>query len=143
MRYLLDTNVLSEFKRPTPNAMVLSWLSAANEEELYISVVSLGELRQGVEQLADGRRKTELDRWLRDELPGRFEGRVLEVNAAVADVWGELSAKVKRQGLSVGVVDRYLAAAARVHAMAIVTRNTKDFRALDVNLVNPWHEEVL
>jgi predicted nucleic acid-binding protein len=138
MRYLLDTNVLSEFKRSRPDPLAVDWIEAASEESLFISVLTLGELRQGAEQLPAGQRKRELDWWLKDELPSRFEGRVLEVTTEIAEVWGRLSAEVKRRGLSIGVVDRYLAATANFHTLTVVTRNTKDFQPLGVTLLNPW-----
>lgn len=138
MKYLLDTNVLSEFKAPKPDPQVRSWLQTVNEDDTFLSVISLGELREGAARLSSGRRKTELEDWLRDELPMRFAGRILDVTCAIADSWGVLNADAKCRGIGVSVTDAYLAATARVHALTLVTRNTRDFRSLDLKLLNPW-----
>jgi predicted nucleic acid-binding protein len=136
--YLLDTNVLSEFQRPRPDDNVLSWLEAVDEDGVYISVVSLGELRRGVALLAPGRRGTELDAWLREHLRPRFEGRILDITPSVAEAWGELMAQSKRIGVGLHVVDAFLAASAQVHSLNLVTRNIKDFEAFDLEITNPW-----
>lgn len=138
MKYLLDTNVLSEFKAPKPDPQVRSWLQMVDEDDTYLSVISLGELREGVARLGSGRRRTELEGWLRDELPARFAGRVLDVTSAIADLWGVLNADAKRRGINVSVTDAYIAATTRVHELTLVTRNTRDFHSLNVKLLNPW-----
>ncbi|HMK89743.1 MAG TPA: type II toxin-antitoxin system VapC family toxin [Methylocystis sp.] len=140
MKYLLDTNVLSEFRRLDPDANLTAWLRAADEQGLHVSVATLGELRAGVACLERGRRKANLDEWLRRDLPLRFRGRILDITMAIADLWGVLSAEAKRRGVGVGAVDKYLAATAIVHDMTLVTRNTKDFEAFDLSVLNPWKD---
>lgn len=138
MSFLLDTNVLSEFKRPRPDGNVFAWANAVNEDETFISVVSIAELRRGVALLAPGRRKMELDEWLREDLRRRFEGRIIDVTPAIAEAWGELMAKAKRCGVGVGLIDAFLAASASVHSLTLVTRNMEDFKVFDLDLTNPW-----
>jgi len=138
MKYLLDTNILSEFRRPLPAESVMAWLLAADEDSLFVSSVTFGEIRQGVAQLPAGRRRQELEAWLHDDLPARFDGRILDVTRIVAEASGEMSAEAKRQGVGFHVVDAYLAATALVHEMTLVTRNTKDFKAFNLDLLDPW-----
>ncbi len=136
--YLLDTNVLSEFKRPRPDANLYAWVDAVNEEKTFVSVISLAEMRFGVSLMPPSRRKTELDQWLADYVPRRFERRVLDVTPSIANAWGELLAQAKRRGLGLGVSDGYIAATAKFYGMAVVTRNVKDFQSLGLDVVNPW-----
>jgi len=135
--FLLDTCLLSEVWKPSPNRGVITWLEGSTEEELLLSALTLGELRKGIAVLPEGRRKAGL---LRDyvRLRGRFEGRVLPVTDLVGERWGELSAEARRAGKHLHVVDGLLAATALVHGLTLVTRNVGDFAALPVPLENPW-----
>jgi predicted nucleic acid-binding protein len=136
--FLLDTNVVSEWVKPRPNAGVAAWLAEADEDRVFISVVTLAELRHGIERLAPGRRRTRLDAWLRDELPPRFEGRVLSVDGAVAEAWGRLVARREAAGHPIGVMDAFIAATAEIHKLTLVTRNLADFKSSIRSAVNPW-----
>lgn len=138
MNYLLDTNVLSEFKRPRPDENVVEWARNVDEDRTYISAVTFGELRRGVALLAEGRRKTELDVWIRHDLRNRFDDHILDVTPTIAEAWGELMAKARIRGIGLHPIDAFFAATARVHELALVTRNMKDFSTLDIDLVNPW-----
>jgi hypothetical protein len=136
--FLLDTNVVSEWVKPQPNAGVIAWLAEVDEDRVFLSVVTLAEIRHGIERLpAVGRRKR-LDTWLRDELPLRFEGRVLSVDEAVAYSWGKVVASREATGRPIGVMDAFIAATANVHALKLVTRNASDFRAAVKEIINPW-----
>jgi predicted nucleic acid-binding protein len=135
--FLLDTNVISEWVRPRPDPRVVAWLAGLDEDRAFLSVVTLGELRQGVERLASGRRRARLDAWLRDELTARFEDRVLPIDAAVADKWGTILASRDRAGRPIAAVDGFLAATASIHGLTLVTRNAADF-AGSVDVFNPW-----
>lgn len=135
MSYLLDTNVVSEVVRPRPAASVLSWLESVPESALHLSVLSVGELRHGVERLPGGRRKEKLRLWLEQDLRDWFEERLLPVSAAVADRWGRLQAESKR---AVPAIDSLLAATALVHDLRLVTRNVADFGFAGLAVVNPW-----
>lgn len=135
MSYLLDTNVISELVRPKPAKAVLVWFDNIPSEALHISVLTLGEIRRGVENLPDGARREKLRLWLEHDLAGWFDTRILPVDMAVADRWGRLLALV---GRPVPSIDSLLAATALHHELRIVTRNQKDFDYPGLEVVNPW-----
>ena len=135
MSYLLDTNVVSELVRRRPSFPVVSWLETIPGTALHLSVITLGEIRHGVEALHDGAKKERLRLWLEQELPAWFEDRLLPVSTSVADRWGRLLAEV---GRSIPAVDSLLAATALHHELRLVTRNVKDFRFPGLEVVNPW-----
>ena len=139
--FLLDTNVLSEWVKPRPNLGVVAWLAEADEDRIFISVITLAELRFGVDQLAPGRRRTRLDTWLREELTGRFEDRILPIDGPVADACGMLLARGEARGRPIATMDAFIAATTMVHRLALVTRNTGDFETLVDTVVNPWAGE--
>ena len=139
--FLLDTNVLSEFKRRgEPDAHVRSWLRATDPDLLWASVVSFGEIRKGIERLAVGQRRTELEQWVERDLDQWFEERLLPVTKAVAERWGVLSARALDKGTPLPNIDGLIAATALEHDLTLVTRNVKDFVGLEVTIVNPWEE---
>ena len=140
MNYLLDTNVLSEVRRPAPERRVLEWLDSVDEDRVHLSVISIAEIARGVQLLADGRRKTDLAHWLEFQLVERFESRLLPVDTATALLWGELLAFAKGAGIGLAVMDGWIAATARRHDLTVVTRNIKDFADLGLQLLNPWEE---
>ncbi len=135
MSYLLDTNVLSELRRRKPNASVLKWFSNRRSETLFLSVLTLGEIRKGLESVSDSERRLKLLDWLEIELPAFFTGRILSVDIPVADRWGWLQAEV---GRPVPAVDSLLAATAIHHELRLVTRNEKDFAYPGLEIINPW-----
>jgi predicted nucleic acid-binding protein len=141
MTFLLDTNLVSEWTKPLPNRGVMSWLNDVDEDRVFLSVVSLAELRSGVASLAAGRRREQLDVWLSVELPQRFEGRLLTIDAAIADQWGRVTAMAKAAGRPIHTMDAFLAATALVHDFVVVTRNTSDFEAAKVGVVSPWTDD--
>jgi toxin FitB len=136
--FLLDTNGVSEWVKPMPDPGLVNWLAAVDEDRIYLSVVTLAELRHGVERLADGRRRARLEVWLDQELAERFVGRVLVVNGAIADAWGRLVARAEAAGHRLSVMDGFIAATAQIHDLTLVTRNVKDFTASGVAVQNPW-----
>jgi toxin FitB len=138
VRYLLDTNVVSEWVKPDPSTSVVAWLEGVDEEEVFISVVSFAELSRGVELLPPGRRRRRLERWLAHELVERFEDRLLGVDLSVAHVWGRMTAAAARAGRPLGSMDAFIAATAGAHGMTLATRNVRDFMALGIGLFNPW-----
>lgn len=135
MSYLVDTNVLSELRRRDPDASVVRWLADRPATVLYLSVLTLGELRRGIEGLAEGDRKRRLLDWLEIELPAYFAGRILPVDATVADRWGRLLAQA---GRPLPAIDSLLAATAMAHGLTLVTRNIKDFRHPGLTVLDPW-----
>jgi predicted nucleic acid-binding protein len=140
VNYLLDTNVVSEWAKPRPNPNVVAWLADANEDEIYISVCTLAELRFGIARMPKGRRRDRLDVWLRGDLPARFEGRIIPIDIPIADAWGALQARARKIGRSIDVMDGFLAATAEAYGMTVVTRDTRDFEAVSTSLLNPWND---
>ncbi len=138
MTFLLDTNLISEWTEPKPDMGVIEWLAEADEDRLFISIATLAELRFGVERLPAGARRKRLDAWLSDELPARFEGRVLAIDSEIAHTWGQLMARAQAAGRTVGAMDGFIAATAACHDLTLVTRNIGDFEGLGVRLENPW-----
>jgi len=136
--FLLDTNVVSELAKPQPNAGVVRWLDEADEDSLFVSVITLAELRFGVQRLAPGARRNRLDAWIREELAGRFEGRILAVDEGVAEMWGQLLASSEARGRRMNLMDCFLAATAKVRRLILVTRNKEDFSPFTGELLNPW-----
>lgn len=138
MNFLLDTNVVSEWVKPQPNTGVSQWLAEADEDRIFISVITLTELRHGVERLPVGARRKQLEAWLAEDLLARFQGRLLAVDAGVADACGRLIARSESKGRPLGAMDALIAATAECHALSLVTRNVSDFEALGLKLINPW-----
>ena len=138
MNFLLDTNVLSEVQRPAPEVKVLGWLDAIDEDRAYVSVASIAELRRGIALMDDGRRRDALAIWLANDLPARFAERILPIDRAVAERWGDLLAQSRRSGVALSVMDGFFAATALANDLTLVTRNVKDFASFGVPLFNPW-----
>lgn len=136
--YLLDTNCISEAVRAQPEPRVMSWLEAVDEALLYLSVLTLGEIRKGVASLPQSRRRTLLESWLNSELRARFSSRILPVDLAIADRWGLLSATAKNEGRALSTIDGLLAATAIQHSLTIVSRNDSDFAGMPIQVFNPW-----
>jgi toxin FitB len=136
--FLLDTNCISEVVRLTPDPRVMAWIEAVEESLLYLSVLTMGEIRKGLAVLPQGKRRSRLETWLEVELHARFSGRILSIDAAVADRWGLLAASAKTKGNLLSTIDGLLAATAIHHNLTIVSRNVGDFRNTQVPVVNPW-----
>ena len=135
MSYLLDTNVLSELRRKSPDETVVEWVARRPSSTLYLSVLTLGELRKGIEGVADSKRRMSLNDWLESDLPAFFVGRILPVDAQVAERWGRL---VATAGRPLPAIDSLLGATAAQHGLSIVTRNGKDFADMGLDIINPW-----
>ena len=137
MSFLLDTNAVSEWVKPRPNPGLIGWMESADEDRIFISVVSLAEIRYGVERMAVGRRRNRLEDWLQHELPLRFEARILPVDTKVADAWGKTVSRSEAAGRPISAMDAFLAATAEIHRLTLVTRNVSDF-PLFKEVLNPW-----
>lgn len=138
MSFLLDTNVVSEWVKPRPNASVVSWLAQVDEDEVFISVCTLAELRFGIASMPRGGRREHLDSWLRNDLTVRFDGRIVPIDMAIADAWGSIHARGKSVGRTIDVMDGLIAATAEVYDLTIATRDIRDFQATGVSLHDPW-----
>jgi predicted nucleic acid-binding protein len=136
VNYLVDTNVFSELVKAKPDEQVLQWLRQ-HEAELYVSSISIGELKRGIEGLTAGKRKTALQSWLK-ELCHRMEGRILSFNTSTAHFWGQLAARADKRGTTLPSIDSQLAATALRHDLTMVTRNVADFKRTGVKVLNPF-----
>ncbi|MGA3257663.1 MAG: type II toxin-antitoxin system VapC family toxin [Bryobacteraceae bacterium] len=136
--FLLDTNVVSELVKPKPDDRVRRWIEETNESILFLSVLTLGEIRNGVQRLRSGRRRGRLESWLQVDLPSRFQDRILPIDSAIADRWGRVSAIAAAKGKPVPVIDGLLAATAIHHNLTLVTRNSSDVSGTGVPTLNPW-----
>jgi predicted nucleic acid-binding protein len=136
--FLLDTNVLSELIKSKPDAKVVQWIEGTDESVLFLSVLTLGEIRNGIARLRSGSRRGRLESWLQVDLPGRFQDRILPVDEAIADRWGAISAMSAAKGKPLPVIDGLLAATALHHDLMLVTRNGSDVAATGVAILNPW-----
>lgn len=136
--FLVDTNCISELVRAKPHPRVIEWFEAADEGLLYLSVLTLGEIRKGIAALPQTKRRTGLETWLEVDLHARFAGRLLPIDEPVANRWGLLAAHAKRKGKPCAVIDGLLAATAQHHNLTIVTRNVGDFAEVQVPVLNPW-----
>lgn len=136
--FLLDTNCISELVRVKPDRRVMEWMDAADESLLYLSVLTLGEIRKGLASLAQGKRRTRLETWLELELRARFARRILPIDAPVADRWGLLAAQARLKGATLPVIDGLLAATALHYNLTVVSRNAADFASTQTPVLNPW-----
>jgi predicted nucleic acid-binding protein len=133
--YLIDTNIISELRRKDANPGVISWFAARPATTLYVSVLTLGEIRKGIEALPNSKRRLVLRDWLEVDLPAFFTGRILLVDEAVVDRWGRLLARIKR---TAPAIDSLIAATALQHGLTLVTRNETDFKFPELDVINPW-----
>jgi|SRR5215472_7169946 predicted nucleic acid-binding protein len=138
MSFLLDTNLISEWMKPRPNPGVVAWLADVDEDRTFLSVITLTELRYGIERMESSKRRKRLDEWLEEELPLRFEGRVIAIDPVVADACGKIVARSETAGRRMQAMDAFIAATAEVHRLTVVTRNTSDFETVVKNVLNPW-----
>ena len=135
--FLLDTNIIWELIKPKPEAKLTEWVESADEDLLYLSVLTVGEIRRGIVAMEQGKRRAALQSWLETDLEPRFSGRVLPIDEATADRWGAITGGVA-QGITVPVVDGLIAATALQHNLTLVTRNTKNLAGTNVPAFNPW-----
>jgi predicted nucleic acid-binding protein len=135
VKYLIDTCVLSELRKKIPNQGVIDWFAARSVSTLYLSVLSLGELRKGITALEEVKRRETLLNWLESDLPLFFSGRILSIDTDIANRWGDLLAAAKRP---MPAIDSLIVATASLHGMSVVTRNQRDFEGFGVEVINPW-----
>ncbi len=138
MSFLFDTNVVSEWRKPRPNPGVVDWLIQVDESQTFLSVVTITELRYGIERMASGRRRRRLDQWLQEELLPRFDGRIIPVDVAIADACGRLIARSEAVGRPIEPRDAFIAATAQAYGLTLVTRNVSDFQPTIKTIVTPW-----
>jgi predicted nucleic acid-binding protein len=138
--FLLDTHVISELVKPRPEANVTAWIESTDESLLYLSVVTLGEIRRWIAVLPQSRRRAILEAWLDKDLRARFEDRILDIDREVADRWGLLTAAARNSGIVLPVIDGVLAATALEHNLTLVTRDPGQIPSVGVAVFNPWEK---
>lgn len=138
MKYLLDTCVLSEMVNLQANKSVLQFLDTEIEDNFCLSVITFGELIHGAEKLSPGKKQRRLLTWIREDLSLRFEGRILSIDPRVMEAWAKSMAALKAKGLPMSIMDSLIGATCLAHDLTLVTRSTKDFESLSIQIVNPW-----
>jgi toxin FitB len=138
--YLLDTCVISEFVSVAPSRRVIDWADRIDEQSLLVSVITIGELRKGIEKLPRSKKRTRLETWLENDLLRRFEGRIASLDIETMLAWGQLCGDLEKKGMTMPAIDSLLAAIAVHGGYTLVTRNTDDFRNTGIALFNPWSD---
>jgi len=138
MNYLLDTCVISELIKKQPNAKVVQWISDIEETQLFISVLTIGELHKGIEKLPESEKKIELHKWVTYDMKNRFQDKIIDFDLHTATVWGKIQAKSEMSGRKMPAIDSLIAATGLSHDLVVVTRNTIDMESSGVDLLNPW-----
>jgi predicted nucleic acid-binding protein len=136
--FLLDTNVVSELVKPQPSLNVIQWMQSTDEKLLYLSVLTLGEIRKGITSLPESAKRARLEAWLDADLALRFSDRILEIDQVIADRWGRISGYALLHGVPLPVIDALLIATAWQHDLTLVTRDTQHLAGLGVTSFNPW-----
>jgi len=138
MSFLIDTCCISELVKKKPNPNVLKWFTDQDEFSMYISVITFGELRKGIEKLPDSKKKKELNQWVKEDLNSRFKNRILSINMGEVNRWGKILATAEKKGKPLPAIDSLIAATAQVHNLSVVTRNTQVIEGSGVDVINPW-----
>jgi tRNA(fMet)-specific endonuclease VapC len=137
MKYLLDTNAISEAINKQPNPQMMSWLRSMDVQDLYLSVITVGEIKKGIEKLPESQRKDNIKKWFEGELLIEFERRILELDLSVLLQWGELVGDLEKKGRKLPAMDSLIAATVKYYGYTLVTRNEKDFEGVDILVFNP------
>jgi len=140
VKYLLDTCVISELVKPSPDPMVLDWLHDIPSERLFLSVITIGEIRKGLTKLPNSKRKDRLTEWLNSLLED-YQDRIYSIDLAVAENWGVMQGKAETSGMPMSSMDSLIAAIAYTHNLILVTRNVIDFKATNLPINNPWESD--
>ena len=138
MKYLLDTCVISELVTKYPRLQVVDFVDALDSDDVYLSVITIGEIAKGIEKLPKSKRKQELNSWLKEDLLVRFDGKIIPLDTEVLMQWGILIARLELSGTTLPAVDSLIAATTLTHKLTLVTRNVDDFRGTEMEIVNPW-----
>ncbi len=138
MNYLIDTNVISELIARQPSPRVVAWIDQLDPNAIYLSVITIGEIRKGIEKLPASRRKDTIKEWLQTDLLVRFEGRIVPISVETMLRWGELMGRLEHEGKPIGAIDSLIAATALQGQYILATRNGQDFQNTGVTVVNPW-----
>lgn len=141
MKYLLDTNIISEFISKNPNPKVLEYVNSLDENDIYLSVITIGEIRFGIQKLDEVHQSKKIEMlssWLDNDLMQRFSGRIVDIDKESMLEWGELNGKLQKIGRPIPIMDSLIAASCLVKGFVLITRNTKDFYHFELEMVNPF-----
>ena len=138
MKYILDTCAISELVAKQPNPTVVEFIDSLDPDDVYLSVVTIGEISKGIEKLPKSKRKQELETWLREDLLVRFDGKIIPLDTGVLLEWGSLTARLESTGKTLPAMDFLIAATVLARSMILVTRNVDDFENTGIEIVNPW-----
>ena len=138
MNYLLDTNVISELIAKQPNIQVVEWIDSRDPNMVYLSVITIGEIRKGIEKLPPSKRRETVTTWLETDLLLRFHGRIVAITTEIMLAWGELTGRLEQEGHPIAAIDSLIAASALRGKYHLVTRNDDHFQYVGVPLINPW-----
>jgi len=138
VRWLLDTCVISELAAKKPNARVVEWIDSVESEQVYLTVITVGEIRKGIEKLPDSKKRQSLHAWLAEDLLFRFQGRIVPIDIDIVLAWGVLTGRLESEGRKMGAIDALIAATALTGDFVLVTRNGKDFIHTGARLFDPW-----
>lgn len=141
MSWLIDTCCISELVKKKPDPKVVKWFGDTDELAMYVSVITFGELRRGIEKLPDSEKRAELNQWVKEDLSNRFQNRILDISTKEANEWGKILARAEKNGTLIPAVDALIAATAKANDLIVVTRNTRDMKNAGVGLTNPWTDE--
>jgi predicted nucleic acid-binding protein len=136
--YLIDTNAISELARPSPSLQVQQWFRQAAPDTLFVSAITVGEIRLGIESLPASKRRNDLEIWFDTGLPGWFASNLVPITRTIADRWGRLTIQAKRKGNTLATADGLIAATAFEYDLTLVTRNRKDLEDLGLTILDPW-----
>ena len=137
MKYLLDTCAISEITKTQANSGVIEWLKSTNSEDLYLSVINIGEIKKGINKLPASKKKQDLLFWL-ETLLEDYQSRILTVDLSVMENWSLLVTNAEKKGQPIASMDSIIAAIAYTHHLTLVTRNERDFYACNIPMINPW-----
>ena len=138
MSFLFDTSVISELVKPAPDDKVVDWMKRADENSLYLSVLTIGELEEGIAKLPASSRRTKLEAWIRHDISDRFRERLLAINGTVAATWGKLAGEAEARGRPLPIIDGLIASTGLAHDLTVATRNIEDFERCGARCFNPW-----
>ena len=138
MKFLLDTCVISELIKKTPDNSVIKWVSECPEDLLHMSILTIGEIQKGISKLTDKNRKIRIQNWLDKELMNRFAERIIPITSEIATTWGEILAESELKGISIPTIDSLIGATAVAKNLHVVTRNEKDIKKTGARVINPW-----
>lgn len=140
MNYLLDTCVISELIKKNPSPKVVKWISKAEETNLFISVLTIGEIHKGIEKLPESKKKEKLHKWVNYDLKERFKNRIIDFDLQTATAWGKTQAHSELLGKAMPTIDGLIAATGISYEFTVVTRNTPDMEISGATLFNPWEK---